>query len=211
MSDLQLVTGFTILINGYTQLPCGLSTYHWQVLVYLAWFSTLTHLSCLTFLRSYLHEHPGERAARLVAMLFLVILLAVSMVPTGAFDWPYDDSPIPLVSPANSTICYFHFPEQTASTAFASMIFSLLLLLFGFAIRVVKSSEKTSTFITEKGKWLSNFFQSHALAKIYNRCSVQKEPWKIRCTLVYRPLLAIFLTLQALADSWNSMFFEVRD
>jgi hypothetical protein len=30
MSDLQIVTGVSILISGYAQLRCGLSTYHWQ-------------------------------------------------------------------------------------------------------------------------------------------------------------------------------------
>jgi hypothetical protein len=30
MSDLQIVTGISILLSGYAQLRCGLSTYHWQ-------------------------------------------------------------------------------------------------------------------------------------------------------------------------------------
>lgn len=58
MSDLQILTGISILISGYAQLECGLSCYHWQVLVYLAWFSSLTHLSCLTLLRNYLCQSP---------------------------------------------------------------------------------------------------------------------------------------------------------
>jgi arginine exporter protein ArgO len=87
MSDLQIVTGLSILISGFSQLHCGLSTYHWQVLVYLAWFSSLTHLCCLTFLRNYLFNHPGQRLWRLVSMFVIVLMLVVALVPTGYFDW----------------------------------------------------------------------------------------------------------------------------
>src|SRR5450756_2077760 len=47
-SDQQLVTGIGILVSGYTQLHCSLSIYHWQIIVYLAWFSSLTHMTTLT-------------------------------------------------------------------------------------------------------------------------------------------------------------------
>ena len=205
------MTGFTILISGYTQLPCGLSTYHWQVLVYLAWFSSLTHLSCLTFLRSYLHKHPGERVARLVAMLLFVILLAVSIAITGAFDWrDNNEDSQTRVFPADSTICYIQSVPDKSSIAFISMIFSLLLLLLGFTTRVVKSSVRTSTFVTGTTKQLSDFYQTHVLAKLYDSAAVQKEPWKLKWTLGYRPLLVIFLVTRALVDAWNSMLFEVR-
>ena len=30
-SDQQLVTGIALLTTGFTQLKCGLSSYHWQV------------------------------------------------------------------------------------------------------------------------------------------------------------------------------------
>ncbi|KAG7004937.1 hypothetical protein G7Y79_00022g051580 [Physcia stellaris] len=52
-SDTQVVTGMAILLTGYIQLPSGISSYHWQVIVDLAWFSTLSHLATLTALRGY--------------------------------------------------------------------------------------------------------------------------------------------------------------
>jgi len=52
-SDPQLVTGIGILVSGYTQITCSLSTYYWQVIVYLAWFSSLTYLTTLTALRAF--------------------------------------------------------------------------------------------------------------------------------------------------------------
>lgn len=50
-SDQQLVTGIALLASGYAQLPYGLASYYWQIIIYLAWFSSLTHLTTLTFLR----------------------------------------------------------------------------------------------------------------------------------------------------------------
>ena len=53
LSDQQLVTGIALLASAYSQLSCGLSSYHWQLIVYLAWFSSLTHLTTMTALRQY--------------------------------------------------------------------------------------------------------------------------------------------------------------
>ncbi|TQV90780.1 Glycosyl transferase, family 25 [Cordyceps javanica] len=92
MSDLQILTGYSILISGYLQLYCGLSAYHWQMLVYLAWFSSLTHLSCLTFLRSYLYHRRVERTWRLIAMGLLVAMLVFALIPTGNYSWKSDAS-----------------------------------------------------------------------------------------------------------------------
>jgi hypothetical protein len=47
-SDIQIVTSLTILSAGYSQLHCGISSYDWQILVYTAWFSSVTHLTTLT-------------------------------------------------------------------------------------------------------------------------------------------------------------------
>lgn len=48
--DSQAITGNA----GYSQLPCGLASYHWQIAVDLAWFSPITHLTTLTCLRHHL-------------------------------------------------------------------------------------------------------------------------------------------------------------
>ena len=49
-SDQQAATGIALLASGYAQLSSSISNYHWQMLVYLAWFSSLTHLTTLTVL-----------------------------------------------------------------------------------------------------------------------------------------------------------------
>jgi hypothetical protein len=40
----QLVTGIVILACGFSQLSSGLYSFHWQIIVYLAWFSSLDPL-----------------------------------------------------------------------------------------------------------------------------------------------------------------------
>src|SRR5580704_14637470 len=107
MSDLQILSGLSILISGYIQLHCGLSAYHWQVLVYLAWFSSLTHLSCLTFLRARLYERPEERTWRVLAMFSLICMLLGALVPTGGYNWSSDGTNSQSPTPSDFAVCYF--------------------------------------------------------------------------------------------------------
>ena len=82
-SDTQLVTSLAILISGYLQLSCGISLFHWQMVVNLAWFSAITHLATLTSLRQYFRDHSYMAACRATVMGILLILLSIAFVPTG--------------------------------------------------------------------------------------------------------------------------------
>lgn len=82
-SDIQLITSLAVLISGYLQLPCGLSVYHWQIIVNLSWFSALTHLTTLTSLRQHFRSRPFMAICRALFMGTLLILLSVAFVPTG--------------------------------------------------------------------------------------------------------------------------------
>ncbi|KAK4031195.1 hypothetical protein C8A01DRAFT_42322 [Parachaetomium inaequale] len=103
MCDAQLLTGTGILLSGYISLTPYISAYHWQLVVYLAWFSNLTHIACLTALRGYLHQHQLERNWRLFFMTVLWGGLIPAMVPTAFFNWPAE------------SMTYFPFKEPTAS------------------------------------------------------------------------------------------------
>ena len=87
MSDLQLLTGLGILISGYSELRCYVSAYHWKLIVYLAWSSHVTHIACLTAMRSYLHRHKWERLWRLSLMGVTCVMLISAIVPTAFFNW----------------------------------------------------------------------------------------------------------------------------
>jgi hypothetical protein len=87
-SDQQLVTGIGMLVSGYTQLHCSLSLYHWQIVVYLAWFSSLTHLTTLTALRNFFRDQRTLAYWRVFFIGCLIVLLATSLIPTGYISTP---------------------------------------------------------------------------------------------------------------------------
>ena len=80
--DTQVITSVAILVSGYVQLPCGLSAYHWQTIVDLAWFSALTHLATLTSLRQYFRSRPTMAILRIIFMGMTLILLGAALLPT---------------------------------------------------------------------------------------------------------------------------------
>ena len=83
LSDQQLVTGLAVLIAGFVS-PCSMSIYHFNIIAALGWFSSTTHLSTLAVLRIYFIEHPRLRNWRVVAMLFVLMLLIIARVVTLA-------------------------------------------------------------------------------------------------------------------------------
>ncbi|KAK0702450.1 hypothetical protein B0T21DRAFT_112739 [Apiosordaria backusii] len=105
MCDVQLLTGLGILLSAYLRVSCYVSAYHWQLVVYLAWLSNLTHVACLTVLRGYLHHYPRERNTRLFCMTLLWLGLFPALVPTLFFNWGRNEST--AAHPASDTKCFF--------------------------------------------------------------------------------------------------------
>lgn len=223
MSDLQILTGLSTLISGYAQLHCGLSVYQWQILVYLTWFSSLTHLSCLTFLRNHLYNHPGERLWRLIGMGALVVMLIVALLPTGNYN---SNS-----NPADYAICSFRklgMPKQRANYAFydnarlvyGSMIVSVLLMGLGFVSRIVRLHRSLTIrivgasrrYLSERGRRFLRL--RHEKAKYPSDPSGPSQGQSGRKTILknvffYRPMLSTFLASRAVLDLWSSMVVEV--
>ena len=56
----------------------------------MAWFSSCTHLSTLTVLRTYFREHTAIRKWRLIAMLLMFLMLPAALVPTLTMAWASD-------------------------------------------------------------------------------------------------------------------------
>lgn len=158
LADTQLITGIAIMVSGYYSLTCGLSAYHWQTVLYLAWFSCLTHLSALTCIRAHLHAHPTARTGRLLLMTALLALLFVGFVPTGHFD--FRDHQVPKkFSDSAPAVCYFKGGMDRDGTPFASMVLTLLLLAYGYLVRVAKLFESSSTVLSRFSRGLLD--QSH--------------------------------------------------
>ena len=114
-SDQQLVTDIGILMSGYLQLKCALSTYHWEIVVYLAWFSSLTHLITLATSRAFFREQPTLAYWRVFFMGCLVVLLATALAPTGyVAQTQYS---LPLSAPA---LCLFS--SEGAHEAYEALV-----------------------------------------------------------------------------------------
>jgi hypothetical protein len=103
-SDQQLVTGIGILVSGYTQIRCSLSTYHWQVVVYLARFSSLTHRTTLTALRAFFRSQPTLAYWHVFFMGCTIVLLGTALAPTGYVSQNYYPRRGALAVPA---LCMF--------------------------------------------------------------------------------------------------------
>lgn len=214
MSDLQLATGIAILISGYTQLRCGLSSYHWLVIGRLAWFSSLTHLSCLTLLRNYLYNRKPQRQWRLLFMLALIIMLITAMVPTGSYEWNSSGELVQVSehNPLGSdyAICRFSAPVLSGSVeAFVSMVILVSFIGLGFIFRVIKLHKPLSLFVVETLRRRISHGLRRLLWMLYHWRSHPKGLGRFAGDILYYPALALFLSLRLVADHFSSMFFEV--
>jgi hypothetical protein len=107
MCDVQILTGSAILISGFITLKSGISAYHWQYIVSLAWFSCVTHLAGLTTIRAYLLQNPWRKTLRFGFMACVLVMLVVAMVPTAYFDWTYYGGQTISSYPNSPALCYF--------------------------------------------------------------------------------------------------------
>ncbi|KAJ3570968.1 hypothetical protein NPX13_g5544 [Xylaria arbuscula] len=112
LCDIQLLSGLVFLISGFATLNCGLSMYHWQVLVCLAWFACVTHFSALTALRHYLSNRPVEKAVRYFLTLILVVMVIVATVPTSFASWRGEHYCKIWATKAMPARCFFDFFEK---------------------------------------------------------------------------------------------------
>lgn len=236
MSDIQILTGLAILVSGYTQLCIGILACNWQIVIFTAWFSSLTHLSCLTLLRNFLHLNPLQRIWRLSGMFLIVVLLVVAIGSTGNYDFDQTDegeqdyiawtqpktdsqwndivanwsqtSPYP----SSYAICHFYTEpvlENNRNPVILSAILSILLISFSFISRVVKAFEGLS--VSQLGRIdhiCSNKTRSW-LRQIRLRSLRQGDIASPLRTLVYWPLLLTFLLWRVVVDYMASLTLEL--
>ncbi|KAF5547483.1 hypothetical protein FPHYL_10223 [Fusarium phyllophilum] len=146
LSDIQIFTGISILVSGYIALFCGLSAYHWQLIVYLAWLANITHLATLSFLRNYFANRPVKLLWRVVLMFAMLLLLSIAVGLTGHFDWEGG-----LQKPADFAVCYFRMLPDTQTITFESMVKMICLLAYGFSIRMAKMFKGFETSLRQIG------------------------------------------------------------
>ena len=232
--DTQVITSVAILVSGYVQLPCGLSAYHWQTIVDLAWFSALTHLATLTSLRQYFRSRPTMAILRIMFMGMTLILLAAALQPTvfmpqlrngeSAFvkNGPgLQDSQI-VVSDFISSPAICLFSDQSRDQVWKSVlkadgcdhskpynpnmvILSLLYLVTSYLSRIIRLFAPLAGSATQ---WL-RFGPINFLQKKYSSTRVQSSTPKAILT-VWNALLLLTMTLwDAFYLAANSMLWEI--
>lgn len=205
----------------------GISAYHWQIISYLAWFSSVTHLSGLTVLRNRLANDRRNVRVRVVLMFALLALLLVAIIPTGYFSWANSqfrdltgaEKRKFMSSPA---LCYLK-PDSgtwnlwgsavaqssvTKTGSFQSMIISVVFLIAGFSARTVKMCGGLSQRFTQK---ISRPI-SRALQRLLPSENNRRDEPELRCIwhiTVARPCLALFLSTRIITDCCSSLLVEV--
>ena len=156
-SDTQVVTGLAILVAGYSQLNTGISTYHWQIVTNLAWFSSLTHLATLTSLRDYFRSHQRKALRRVAFIGLVLVLLIVALGPAGYIPQYLGDGGYLIGAPME---CFFsstrieevkESEDGSVSYNKAMTVFSIMFLLVNFITRVIEIFPTVSKF---KDRWL---------------------------------------------------------
>lgn len=130
------------------------------MIVYLAWFSSLTHLSCLTLVRHHLYSRGSEREWGLLAMGVLAMILVVGLGFTGNYSWAFDEDRVCEWFPHMNdyAACYLRV-SPTTGMAFISMIVSVFLIVVGFTSRAMKLHRSLYVGVICRGR---DFLSSHA-------------------------------------------------
>jgi hypothetical protein len=213
LSDTQLVTGLAFLIGGYSQLNCGISAYHWQIMVYVAWFSSFSFLSAMTFLEDYFQANQSLRIIRIFFMFVLGSFLIVALLPTGSHFWlnllPEDGG----FYPSLSAKCYY---VQLVSGRYNpgrgpklwSMVVSILVIGISYLHSGIRLFDPTAEFTRKYFRAWPGSILKRSLYFLERRSTRRG----IRAALWFLPYLGVFAgftCLRVLYDIVESMLLEI--
>lgn len=210
------------MLGGYISLKCGssdLSIFHWEIIVHLAWFSSITHLAGLNCIRHYWRAHPWERNLRITLILVLLVLLLTALIPTGFSNGlqigSWDQSDERFGTLAMPAICYFskaavgliwnqywesdsyyyYYRSLYDTYAFQSMVVSVTLLLGGFFFRCIKIIRPLHRGIAMKIRQRVSSSLRNLISKLaqrgppYSTISSNASPVRRLCGRLYHDLL----------------------
>lgn len=219
-ADAQLLTGLGILISAYATLggESGISAYHWNIAVYLAWFSNITHLLVLTFLRKFLSQNTTQRNWRVAAMSCLFILLLVALFPTAYFDWHLTS--IPTAYPQSYARCFFDVAVATKrmrvdeegipSTTGLGMVTSMILVIFNYVTRLVKVSQSWSQWVRVNARQKAAKTVKRLVRRVvWRRLDGYPKSGALWDQCILYPLIAAVITARIYANFYASMFSEI--
>ena len=206
-SDLQMLTGFAILISGYTQLHTGLAAYHWQIVVDLAWFSSITHLTTLTCLRDYFREHPTPRIVRLMCMGIIAVMLTCALASTGY--WNNSNSSLLLGYPAQ---CFYHPHSELKKQDYNGVYIALAAALLGisYIIRIPQLFKSTSKRIKYHVRTRPSKFLKRLVVDARKRAAAAPKRFaQLFWTLVSLSVFSIYCLLKGAVELYGSLLWEV--
>jgi hypothetical protein len=224
-SDQQVITSIAILASGFSQLSCGLSSYHWQYIVNLAWFSSVTHLTTLTTLRTHLQRYHAQRSWRLVATGITAVMLVCGLCSTGYLNFSINaiflgKVLVPLEFPA---WCLFHANLHwnqaslgvpiTKSYNSIYIAFALVFHALGYISRVALAFSSVSSRLgeimyTRPRIAIEQRLQSKNL-RLSNSAS-KGVIWVFRY-IWYKILYSFYILSLVTVDLYGSMFWEVSN
>jgi len=82
-------------------------------------------------------------------MLIMAVFLLVAVGFAAHFDWD-DDVEEKYAQPSFTALCVFKTPIRRDTIAFESTIANLLLIVYGYTIRIVKSIEAVSNWLRKR-------------------------------------------------------------
>jgi len=159
-SDTQLLTGLAVQFTALLK-HCELSIYHFQIVVELAFLTTVTHLLTLVALRNYFVKNKWTSLPRIILMLANLGLLAY----TSYIAYSYG---LAGLHASSSLACFYQGDRPHFKAAFAGRWGALLIGAIGGHVSVMVAMY----FLENKrqGSWLvwwgairnwKNFLNSH--------------------------------------------------
>lgn len=105
LSDQQLVTDNAILVACFINW-CKMSVYELNIVVYLAFCSSSTHVAMLDDLQVYFQRNQEVRNWRMIGMVAIVLLLMAGLLLTGYYSNNDQSVPIPCLTCLNAATIY---------------------------------------------------------------------------------------------------------
>lgn len=213
LSDLNLVTGLGILISAYSQLDCGISAYHWQMVVFIAWFASFSFVSAMAFLEGYLQTNRNMRLIRIFFMCIFASLLIAALLPTGSSLWlnQYIGEGAGFY-PGLSAVCFY---KQLTMPSFLqrgpklwSMIFSVTVVAISYIHCGIRLFDPTAEISRKYFRILpGSKFKSlmYSAERRVRHGGLQAYFWCVPYLVLY----AAFTSIRAFFDIAESMLLEI--
>ena len=222
-SDLQMVTGISLAVSGYSQVHCQLAIYDAQMIIDLVWFSFITHLATLTSLRRYFRERPALRLCRVICMGTTFAMLSYALIFTGFEVELFSASEtVYLQLLAYPAWCFLHPHElDNAIKAYSPagyvsydspyIVLIMAFLLVSYVTRTIRLFPIASNYIRTKFRTKPSLALKNKLARLKHRVRCAKTTSVRRFRILsYQSLLSVYCLLESTFEVYMSSSWEVR-